>query len=165
MHNSTTVQVLQRTFCSRRNVISPGIRPFCGANLPAFTCELPLRTVKSSEHSPACSRLSHRSAQPWFHSDCPDNRTADCPFRRENSQIMHKNPIRPFLTQPGIVRPFVQELPFGGADVFCPLIFYMDQRPLPATEPEMLDPRKLEIFLLLIRHPESPESARAAPPA
>ena len=39
-----------------------------------------------------------------------------------------------------------------GPDILRPQIFDMDQSPLSAAEPEMLDPGKLEILVLVIRH-------------
>ena len=52
-----------------------------------------------------------------------------------------------------IVCPFVQNGAVGGAVVFCPLVFNMDQRPLSAAEFEMLQAGEPEEALLRIDHP------------
>ena len=44
-----------------------------------------------------------------------------------------------------VVAALVQEMPFGGAQVFGPLLFQMDERPLAAAEAEMLDAGHLQV--------------------
>lgn len=47
----------------------------------------------------------------------------------------------------------MQKLTIDGAEVVCPLMLNMDQRPLPAAKGEMLQAGKLEEVLLGIDHP------------
>ena len=56
---------------------------------------------------------------------------------------------------PGLltVGPAMKELPLRCAQVFFPLLFNMDQRPLAAAEGEVLQAGQLEVILLCIDHP------------
>lgn len=72
--------------------------------------------------------------------------------RRRDRQIARHDHAGALFPQAGVVRPFVHKLPVHGPDILRPQIFDMDQSPLSAAEPEMLDPGKLEILVLVIRH-------------
>ena len=48
---------------------------------------------------------------------------------------------------------FMHDSAIGRSDVFLPLVLNMNQRPLPAAEPKVLDPGKLEVVLLWIGYP------------
>lgn len=61
--------------------------------------------------------------------------------------------VAPSLFLPGIMGLFVHDRSVGGPPIFRPLVFNVDQRPLPAAELEMLEPGELEVVLLWIDHP------------
>lgn len=57
------------------------------------------------------------------------------------------------LAQLLVMCPLVEQLPFHGSKILRPLLFDVDQRPLPAAELEMLQTGELEAVLLPIDHP------------
>ena len=61
--------------------------------------------------------------------------------------------VAPPLLKVRVVGVFVEDRPVGGAEIFHPLILNMDERPLPATEAEMLQAGELEKVLFGIDHP------------
>ena len=58
----------------------------------------------------------------------------------------------------------MEELALYGAQIFLPLLFQMDQRPLAAAKDKVLQTRKLEIILFLKSHSESPAPVRPKAP-
>ena len=69
-----------------------------------------------------------------------------------NAHITGDDQITPFFPDRAIVSFYVEDAAVGGADIFCPLLLHVDQRPLAAAEGKMLQARKLEVFLLLKDH-------------
>ena len=63
----------------------------------------------------------------------------------DHSQAPHGQQIAALFVKRFVVAALVQEMPFGGAQVFGPLLFQMDERPLAAAEAEMLDAGHLQI--------------------
>lgn len=52
-----------------------------------------------------------------------------------------------------VVRPLMENIPLDRAQIFCPLLFQVNKRPLPPAERKVLYARELEIFILRISHP------------
>ena len=75
-----------------------------------------------------------------------------CSKNADVERFLKEQATGALFPQAGVVRPFVHKLPVHGPDILRPQSFDMDQSPLSAAEPEMLDPGKLEILVLVIRH-------------
>ena len=71
----------------------------------------------------------------------------------EHAHIPRDEKISPTLGERTVVRVFVQDCTVRRAVVFCPLVFDVDESPLPATEAEMLQAGELEKVLFGIDHP------------
>ena len=74
-----------------------------------------------------------------------------CPGK--NAQISGGEEVSPALGKSTVVGVFVKDCSVGGAEIFCPLVFDIDKRPLAAAELEVLQTGELEEILLGINHP------------
>ena len=67
---------------------------------------------------------------------------------------MGKDAIAAFLIRRRIVRTPMQHLALGGQAILAPLLFNMNQRPLPRAETKMLNARNgEEVLLAILRYP------------
>ena len=67
---------------------------------------------------------------------------------------MGQNSIFAFFIRRRIVRALVQHFAFGGQAVLAPLLFNMNQRPLPRAEAKVLNARDgEEVLLAIFRYP------------
>jgi hypothetical protein len=51
------------------------------------------------------------------------------------------------------VRPLVENVPLDRPQIFRPLLFEVDERPLPPAERKVLEAGELEVVVLRISHP------------
>ena len=70
----------------------------------------------------------------------------------ENAHIPRDEKVSPAFGERAVVRVFVQDRAIRRAVVFRPLVFDVDERPLPATELQVLQAGKLEKVLVVKVH-------------
>ena len=57
----------------------------------------------------------------------------------DDPHAAHRQQVTPLFPKGIVVAPFMQQLPLDGAQVFGPLLFEVNQRPLPPAKAEVLD--------------------------
>ena len=72
---------------------------------------------------------------------------------RDSRQTAENQSIAPPLPKGGVVGTLMEKLALYGAQIFLPLLFQMDQRPLAAAEGKVLKAGEGEKLLLTEVHP------------
>lgn len=67
-------------------------------------------------------------------------------------QTAYRQQFSPLLIRKRIMGFFVKKITLHRMQIFLPLLFDMDQRPLPLAEHVMLDSGKLQILVFIIFH-------------
>ena len=80
-------------------------------------------------------------------------RTGNAERRGKHAHIPRDQQIAAAFRKAAVVSVAMQDRAVCGTEVFRPLVFNMDQRPLTAAETEMLKPRQLQIILFAVRYP------------
>ena len=117
----------------------------CGVRRCSFPCPSRAHTFQST-HPLRGARFSPAEFQHIAgagHTQCPG----------KNAHIPGDEEVSPALGKSTVVGVFVKDRSVGGAEIFCPLVFDIDKRPLAAAELEVLQTGELEEILLGINHP------------
>lgn len=69
-----------------------------------------------------------------------------------DSQSPNGKDVSPAGMELGVMGIFVHQLTVHRAEIFRPLLFYVNQRPLAAAEQKVLDTGQLQVIFFLIRH-------------
>ena len=88
--------------------------------------------------------------------------TGEAERQRVNAQAARDDRVAAALAQLLIVGALVQKRALRGAQVLCPLLLDMDQRPLPPAEPEVLQAGDHQAVVGVIHRQSLPEPDRRA---